>query len=180
MFNNLVKLTLRHCILFLHVIGLCVTHPVPLQTCRGTSTPSLPPSALCTLGCLCPPMRPSTSMSHTVHSSHPDQPLRRWPWGGLWGPAAMRGGGLGALWPSGPAPGRGRGQQRCWAVPAPDSGGGCGSWIPTPVTEGGAEAVPPGVWDTARPTHQPHSSSNESPGSGSTRWPRAGRRLRWA
>lgn len=81
---------------------------------------------------------------------------------------------------SGTALGWGRGQQRCWAVAAPDSGGGCGSWIPTPVTEGGAEAVPPGVWDTARPTHQPHSSSNESPGSGSSRWPRVGRRLRWA
>lgn len=133
MLNNLVRLTSRHCILFLHVTGLCVTHPVPLQTCRGTSTPSLPPTALCTLGCLCPPMRPSTSMPHTVHSSHPDQPLRRWPWGGLWGPAllAMRGGRLRALWPSGTAPGRGRGQQRCWAVSS-CSRLGWGLWILDP------------------------------------------------
>ena len=152
MLNNLVKLTLRHCTASpARHRSACGPPPCP---CRHALLVCLPPPPVpWGVGVL--PFAPPPPWPHIVHSSHPDQPLKKWPWGGLWGPAllAMSGGGLGALWPSGGLRGRGRGEQRHWAVPAPDLGGGRGSWIPTPVTEGGAEAVPPG------PTHQPHSNS---------------------
>lgn len=54
---------------------------------------------------------------------------------------------------------RAGGEQRSRVVAAPGLGGCLGSWIPDLVTEGGAEVVPPGVWDTAWPVHQTHSSS---------------------
>lgn len=129
MLNNLVKLTLRHCIAFpARHRSVCDPPPCP---CRHALPVCLPPPPV-PWGVAVLPFAPPPPWPHVVHFSHPYQPLLRWPWGGLWGPAllAMSRGGLGALWPSGGPlrPGQGRAE----ALGSACSRLGWGPWILDP------------------------------------------------
>ena len=87
---------------------------------------------LWTLGCQCLPIHSPPPWPHVVHSSHPDQPLWRWPPSGLQGPMLLA---ISIGWARAPCDlpeARAAGEQRSRVVAAPDLGGCLGSWIPDP------------------------------------------------